>query len=85
MNSLPGTESKESVSRTHSVLVQAELRLQRQLNTLVSNVACGFDDGVLHLQGRLATYYQKQLAQEAVLNIEGVERVVNDIRVVAAV
>jgi osmotically-inducible protein OsmY len=37
---------------------------------------------VLRLRGRLSTYYQKQLAQEAVKNLEGVAQILNDIEVV---
>jgi osmotically-inducible protein OsmY len=33
------------------------------------------------LRGRLATYYQKQVAQEAVRGLDGVVQIVNDIEV----
>ena len=39
------------------------------------------DDGVLFLRGHLASFYQKQLAQHAVLDLEGVTQVVNEVEV----
>jgi osmotically-inducible protein OsmY len=45
-------------------------------------ISCNADGGVLVLEGRLSTFYQKQLAPEIVANVEGVERVVNQIEVV---
>lgn len=40
-------------------------------------VACEYHDGVLTLNGRVPTYYLKQLAQAAVAGIEGVDQVDN--------
>jgi osmotically-inducible protein OsmY len=45
-------------------------------------VSCECDDGVLVLDGQLGSYYHKQLAQETVAGIGGVNRVVNEIEVV---
>ena len=35
------------------------------------------DDGVVVLQGRVETFYHKQVAQELLRKVDGVERVVN--------
>ncbi len=44
---------------------------------------CECDDvGVLFLRGQVPTFFQKQLAQEAVLHIEGVAQVMNQVDVV---
>jgi hypothetical protein len=45
------------------------------------NVSCDCVDGVLRLQGRLASYYHKQLAQEVVKQLDGVVVVLNEIEV----
>lgn len=55
---------------------------------------CGYDQlrriksychhGRVVLQGRVATYYLKQVAQEVVLNIEGVRDVDNDLHVICS-
>jgi osmotically-inducible protein OsmY len=42
-----------------------------------------YREGVLTLNGRLPTFYLKQMAQAAVARVAGVERVVNRIEVVS--
>ena len=49
----------------------------------LNNISCELLDGVLVLRGCLPTYYIKQIAQEAVAPLEGVERIDNQIQVVA--
>ena len=51
------------------------------------SVSCDFLDGVVVLRGYLPTYYLKQVAQEAVsqLELEGVEWIDNQIDVVSTV
>lgn len=44
-------------------------------------VFCSEEGGTVILQGRVRSYYQKQMAQEALRNLEGVERIVNDLEV----
>lgn len=39
------------------------------------------EGGTVILQGRVRSYYQKQMAQESLRNLEGVERIVNDLQV----
>ena len=60
----------------------AEARLCASSHQALRMVFCKFDDGVLVLQGRLNSFFHKQLAQEIVAKIEGVERVENKIEVV---
>jgi osmotically-inducible protein OsmY len=38
-------------------------------------------EGTIVLSGEVGSYYQKQVAQEAVWTVEGVDRVVNELRV----
>jgi osmotically-inducible protein OsmY len=59
----------------------AEDRLRSRLHVEVNRMSCQFRDGVLYLRGRSNTYYQKQLAQEAVRCLDGVSKIVNQIRV----
>jgi osmotically-inducible protein OsmY len=42
------------------------------------------DQGVVLLQGEVQSYYEKQLAQEVVRRLDGVERVENEIEVAYA-
>jgi osmotically-inducible protein OsmY len=65
-----------------TVVVDAARRsLQASPYTALRTVSCDYDQGTLFLRGRLASYYQKQVAQEAVLHLEGVDQVVNQIEV----
>jgi osmotically-inducible protein OsmY len=44
-------------------------------------VSCECQHGVLFLRGRLFSFHEKQLAQEAVARIDGVTQVVNEVEV----
>jgi osmotically-inducible protein OsmY len=65
------------------VLERAESELRRNAYVALKNIACEYREGVLTLHGCLPTYYLKQLAQEAVARLDGVERIENRIEVVA--
>ena len=60
----------------------AEGCLRRNPYLALKNVACDCREGVLVLRGCLPSYYLKQIAQEAVAGLEGVERIDNQIQVV---
>jgi osmotically-inducible protein OsmY len=60
---------------------EVEVCLQSHLNTAVHTVSYQYEEGVLTLNGRLSSFYQKQLAQESVRNLDGIRRVVNRIEV----
>ena len=62
----------------------AQNRLLRTSYHSLRTVTCEYDRGVLFLRGRLPSYYQKQLAQEAVVGMDGVSKVVNETEVVLA-
>jgi osmotically-inducible protein OsmY len=48
---------------------------------LVRQVSVRCEQGVVRLRGRLPSFYQKQLAQAAVRDLEGVSQVINEIEV----
>jgi len=56
----------------------AQDRLQRQFLTEVS---CDRRGNILYLRGHTHSYYQKQLAQESVRRLDGIQTVVNEIEV----
>lgn len=66
------------------VLKEAQEALAGQLFHLRHRLACEYSDGLLLLRGRVTSYYQKQVAQEAVRRLNAVDRVVNQIEVVAS-
>ena len=59
----------------------ARVRLQHSPYRAIRRISCEFDAGVLVLRGHVATFHYKQLAQVAVAEIEGVERIRNNIEV----
>ena len=65
------TYASNSVESAHD-------RLQRQF---LGEVSCDCRGDILYLRGHTHSFYQKQLAQEAVRGLDGVKTVVNEIDV----
>jgi len=59
----------------------ARVRLQHSPYRAIRRISCEFAAGVLVLDGRVATFHYKQLAQVAVADIAGVETIRNNIEV----
>lgn len=76
------TKELHRCSSRKRVSEAAKELLRRSAYPTVRNVSCDFDRGVLFLRGRLGTFFQKQVAQEAVAGLRGVAQVVNEIEVV---
>ena len=66
---------------SHLIASLAKARLQASPYQSIQKILCEYDDGLLLLQGRLPSYYHKQVAQVAVANIAGVRQVLNHIEV----
>ena len=64
------TPNTNAVQQIHSLLQDSPYREIR-------NVKFRFDRDTVTLQGRTSSYYYKQVAQEAVANLECVNRVIN--------
>ena len=66
-----------------AVLVAVQRRFHRSGYTALSRLRYEFqrESGVLHLRGAVRSYYLKQLAQELVVDLEGVRVVNNQINV----
>jgi len=69
------------VSHGCDIVEQAQERLRAVPYISSRNLRCEHRQGLLILQGRVESYYQKQLAQEAVARLEGVAQVVNELEV----
>jgi osmotically-inducible protein OsmY len=67
--------------RFGSVAMAADDRLRRSPYVGTARVSCEYTRGVLLLRGRLPSYYQKQVAQEAVRGLAGVVEILNEIEV----
>ncbi len=67
------------------IVQAARVRLSTSWDPTIQNLSCECNEqGVLFLRGRLSSFYQKQLAQEAVSRIPGVTGLVNEAEVVAS-
>ena len=62
---------------------RAEQRLRCNSYLALKNITCEIEQGTLILRGQLPTYYLKQIASTAVADLDGVERVINQIEVVS--
>jgi len=60
---------------------RAEAQLRRHSYLALKTIICESRGGTLLLRGCLPTYYLKQIAQEAVGTLEGVDQIVNEIEV----
>jgi hypothetical protein len=73
--------STVAVSPGSDVMEQAQERLRAALYITCRDIQCEYRHGLLILRGQVKSYYEKQLAQEAVVRLEGVAQVVNEIEV----
>ena len=60
----------------------AKRRILHRPHLSHQRIWCEFHDGHLYLRGQVPSFFYKQLAQEAVADLEGVRQVVNEIEVV---
>jgi len=73
-----------SYSPAHKITEAAKDRLQKTSYRALGALSCEYERGVLFLRGHLPSFYQKQLAQEAVVGLAGVAQVVNETEVARA-
>jgi osmotically-inducible protein OsmY len=64
--------------RSRAVTKAAKIRLKESPHWAIRSLTCECFQGVLFLRGHLPSFYQKQLAQEAVGKLEGVLQVINE-------
>ena len=69
--------AEEPDVRADNVEATAKARLLKSPYRAIRDLSCEYVSGVLVLKGRLLTFYQKQLAQEAVGGLVGVSRIDN--------
>jgi len=70
---------------SHEIAEAANARLRASPYVSLRGLSCRCDDGgALFLQGRVPTFYLKQLVQETVADVEGVVQVVNKAEVVSS-
>ena len=85
--SLASGPNVDRISRMTCVSVEdrisesARTRLQASAYESLRTLRCEHHEGVLVLRGRVSSFYLKQLAQEAVRNLHGVEVILNVVEV----
>jgi len=68
-------------SPSQRIAEEAEARLRNDPHVNRRHISCECHQGVLLLRGELPSFYEKQVAQEAVKGVEGIAGIVNDIEV----
>lgn len=80
---MPRTLSEVSAADlARQVTTRAKARLQQRAQLRNQRIWCDFECGRLYLRGQVPTYYLKQLAQEAVVDLDGVLHIINEIEVI---
>jgi len=67
----------------HEIAELAAAFLQESPYSTIRAVSCQCIDGTIVLRGQVPSFYEKQLAQEAVTSIDGTMPVVNEVEVAA--
>jgi len=72
----------ESTISTNEPADAAKERIRSQPHLAFHRIWCEYAGGRLFLRGQVPSFYHKQLAQEAIAEMESVDQVVNEIEVV---
>jgi osmotically-inducible protein OsmY len=76
------TRPTKKIHTTPFIITEtAESKLHNNPYLALKNLCCDYRDGALVLRGCLPSYYLKQVAQEVVGRLDGVERIDNQIQV----
>jgi osmotically-inducible protein OsmY len=78
---LANTDPDSVGQGVRTIRLSVEHRLQRSGYAALNKVCCEFhgESGILHLRGSVPSYYLKQVAQELVVDLDGVRFVNNQI------
>lgn len=77
---MPGNGDRVASSR-RATERKAKAALRASPYFPLRGLRCRCDGDVIVLEGRVSSYYHKQLAQETVAHLEGMPMVVNDVGV----
>ncbi len=82
---VPSTVDANSPVSQLETIESVERCLRSNSYTALRHLSCEYHNGVLVLKGSVESYYLKQVAQAVVSQLEGVERVDNQLEVVTPV
>lgn len=63
------------------LLHRVDLAIKQNPHLSRHQVFCQEESGIIILHGRVSTFFQKQMAQESLKRLEGVEKVINQLEV----
>lgn len=75
-------DSSSLDARSNPVATEAKRRILHQPHLSVQRIWCEYAERTLFLHGQVPSFYLKQLAQTAVVGLDGVNQVVNEIEVI---
>jgi osmotically-inducible protein OsmY len=68
------------VMESEGIIVNAGLqRLRESPYSAVRRLSCEFTDGVLTLRGHVGSFFHKQVAQQSVTGLDGVDQINNQV------
>lgn len=73
--------AEESTILASTQITENARRLLEERMMSARQITLEYREGVVFLRGQLPSFYQKQLAQETIRNLDGVEQIVNRIEV----
>lgn len=81
-NTLRDSDNSSNNSQRNEIVIGALQRLRSCHNFELKRIHCTAHSGNLILRGQVSSYYLKQLAQEVLRSLNGVQRIVNNIEVI---
>ena len=72
---------KRKRTSPNRITLRANALLRERLPSATCDITCEYKEGMILLRGQLSSFYQKQLAQEAVRKLDEVQQIVNRIEV----
>lgn len=69
------------IAATDDLLHRVDLAIRQNPHLSRHQVFCQEESGIVILHGRVSTFFQKQMAQESLKKLDGVEKVINQLEV----
>jgi osmotically-inducible protein OsmY len=82
MSRLKKAARRHGATALKDVAKAAQSKLKSSPYPAVARLKCYFNGGSLTLRGQVPTFFEKQIAQEAVADLEGVNELVNGVEVI---
>lgn len=78
---LKPTPSRSIPSTSARIEALVQSRLRGSPYPSIQRLNCDFANGRLFLRGRVPSFFEKQVAQEALADLEGIDQIVNGVEV----